>query len=87
VVATADGVVVLAEDHFFGGKSVFLDHGDGLISMYMHLSEIAVAREAVVVRGQVIGRVGATGRVSGPHLHFGFRWRGASIDPEVLLAQ
>ena len=87
VVATADGVVVLAEEHFFGGKSVFLDHGDGLISMYMHLSEIAVARESVVERGQVIGKVGATGRVSGPHLHFGFRWRGARVDPQVLLAR
>ena len=85
VLATADGIVALAEEHFFGGNSVFLDHGDGLISMCMHLSEILVEADQEVRAGQVIGRVGSTGRVTGPHLHFGFRWRGARIDPAVLL--
>ena len=83
--ATAKGTVALAEEHFFGGNSVFIDHGDGLISMYMHLSEILVAAGDPVEEGAMIGKVGATGRVSGPHLHFGFRWRGARIDPSVLV--
>ena len=83
--AVAPGTVVLAEEHFFGGNSVFIDHGDGLISMSLHLSEIFVASGNEVDSGAVIGKVGATGRVSGPHLHFGFRWRGARIDPSVLI--
>jgi len=84
--AAAPGVVGLAEEHFFGGKSVFLDHGDGLVSMYLHLSEILVEAGAEVKAGDRIGLVGATGRASGPHLHFGLRWRGARVDPAVLLA-
>jgi murein DD-endopeptidase MepM/ murein hydrolase activator NlpD len=86
VLAAAPGTVALAEEHFFGGKSVFLDHGDGLFSMYLHLSELAVEPGQQVRPGQEIGRVGSTGRVSGPHLHFGLRWRGARIDPAILLA-
>ena len=85
VLAVADALVALAEEHFFGGKTVYLDHGDGLISMSMHLSEILVANGDRVSAGQVIGEVGSTGRVSGPHLHFGLRWRGARIDPSVLI--
>ena len=85
VLATAGGEVVLAEEHFFGGKSVFIDHGDGLISMYMHLSRIDVETGAEVESGKVIGKAGSTGRVTGPHLHFGLRWRGARIDPAVLM--
>ncbi len=85
VLAVGEGTVVLAGDFFFSGKSVFLHHGDGLISMYFHLSELAVEQEAVVSRGQTIGEVGATGRATGPHLHFGIRWRGARVDPALLL--
>lgn len=85
VLAVADGRVVLAEEHFFAGKSVFVDHGDGLLSMSFHLSEIAVAQGDEVRRGQRLGAVGATGRVTGPHLHFAVRWRGARIDPALLL--
>lgn len=84
VLAVADGTVVLAADHFFSGNSVFIDHGDGLISMSFHLSKIAVREGDKVERGQTIGAVGATGRATGPHLHFGVRWRGARIDPAVL---
>lgn len=87
MLAPADGVVVLAEEQFFAGRAVYLDHGDGLISMSFHLSEIAVAEGQEVKRGQLIGRVGATGRVTGPHLHFGLRWRGARIDPAALLGE
>jgi murein DD-endopeptidase MepM/ murein hydrolase activator NlpD len=77
--------VALAGDFFFSGGSVFLDHGDGLISMYFHLQELAVEQGRDVKRGEVIGSVGQTGRATGPHLHMGLRWRGARIDPSLLL--
>ena len=86
VLAVADGMVVLADDFFFSGGSVFLDHGAGLISMYFHLRELAVEQGSEVRRGEVIGSVGQTGRATGPHLHLGLRWRGARVDPSLLLA-
>ncbi len=79
------GSVVLAEEHFFAGNSVFVDHGDGLITMYFHLDSIAVKAGQKVARGAVIGTVGSTGRSSGPHLHFGVRYRGARVNPASLL--
>jgi murein DD-endopeptidase MepM/ murein hydrolase activator NlpD len=85
VVAAADGVVALVGDHFFGGRSVFLDHGDGLITMYLHLSRVFVKEGREVRRGERVGEVGATGRATGPHLHFGVRWHGARVDPSLLL--
>jgi murein DD-endopeptidase MepM/ murein hydrolase activator NlpD len=85
VLAAAPGTVALAEEHFFGGNSVFIDHGDGLFTMSLHLSEILVKPGQEVKAGDRIGSVGATGRASGPHLHFGVRWHGARIDPAVLL--
>lgn len=83
--AAAPGTVVLAEEHFFGGKSVYLDHGGGLITIYLHLRRIDVAHGDAVERGEVLGVVGATGRVTGPHLHFGIRWHGKRVDPALLL--
>ncbi len=83
--AAADGVVALASNLFFSGNSVFLDHGDGLITMYFHLSEMEVEEGQRVERGQVIGKVGSTGRATGPHLHFGVRWHGERIDPATVL--
>lgn len=85
VLAPADGVVVLAKEHFFAGNSVYVDHGDGLLSMAFHLSRIDVKKGDVVTKGQKLGESGATGRVSGAHLHFGIRWRHARIDPKWLL--
>jgi len=85
VLAAADGRVALAGEHFFGGNSVYLFHGGGLVTVYMHLSRIEVREGAEVARGQVIGAVGATGRVTGPHLHFAVRWHGARVDPALLL--
>lgn len=82
----ADGTVVVAADHFFAGRAVFVDHGDGLVSMYFHLDTITVVEGDEVTRGDRLGTVGATGRVTGAHLHFGLRWRGARIDPEPLFA-
>jgi len=84
VLAVADGTVALTGNFFFSGNSIFIDHGDGLISMSFHLSEIDVKTGETVHRGQVIGLSGATGRVTGPHLHFGVRWHGARIDPNIL---
>jgi murein DD-endopeptidase MepM/ murein hydrolase activator NlpD len=85
VLAVANGTVVLAEDHFFAGNSVFVDHGDGLISMSFHLSRMDVRPGDDVRRGQVLGLVGATGRVTGPHLHFAIRWHGARVDAGLLI--
>ncbi len=77
--------MALTGDFFFPGRSVFLDHGDGLVTMYFHLSRVDVAQGARVRRGQTIGAVGTSGRATGPHLHFGVRWRGARVDPTMLL--
>ncbi len=87
ILAVDAGTVVLAEDHFFAGNSVFIDHGDGLISMSFHMNRIQVSRGDIVEQGQAIGTVGATGRVTGPHLHFGLRWRSKRIDPEALFGR
>jgi murein DD-endopeptidase MepM/ murein hydrolase activator NlpD len=85
IAAPSAGVVVLAEDLFFTGLTVVLDHGYGLYSVLAHLSRIAVASGAVVDRGDLVGEVGATGRVTGPHLHWGVRLNGARVDPLSLL--
>lgn len=86
VKAVADGTVVLAADHFFAGNSVYIDHGDGLVSMNFHLDSIAVKQGDTVKRGQTLGKVGSTGRATGPHLHIGLRWLGKRIDPALLFA-
>ena len=85
VKAMAAGTVVLAADQFFTGNAVFIDHGDGLVSMYFHLKSLGVKTGDTVKRGQTIGAVGGTGRATGPHLHVGLRWLGKRIDPERLL--
>jgi len=80
VLACNQGVVVLARELFFGGNTVFIDHGEGLYSMYFHLSKILVKKGEVVARGKTLGLVGATGRVTGPHLHCSIRLQGARLD-------
>ncbi len=86
VLAPADGVVVLATDHPFTleGNLVIVDHGMGLNSAFLHLSAIDVHVGERVVRGQRLGRSGATGRATGPHMHWGMKWRDARIDPLLL---
>jgi len=86
VLAVNAGRVALVADHFFAGRNVVLDHGLGLFTLYYHLSETRVAVSEAVATGQVIGAVGATGRVTGAHLHFGALLGGARVDPEALLA-
>ena len=85
ILAVAAGTVVFADEMFFEGNAVFIDHGDGLISMYFHLSDIKVHAGQEVSRGEALGREGATGRATGPHLWFGVRWHDARIDPKFLL--
>jgi murein DD-endopeptidase MepM/ murein hydrolase activator NlpD len=83
--ATASGVVALVDSFHLGGNVVYLDHGGGLVSGYLHLSRIDVAQGDAVTAGQVIGGVGATGRVTGPHLHWLVRYGGITVDPMSLL--
>ena len=83
--ASNSGMVVLVDDLFFSGKSVILDHGWGLYSMYFHLSERLVKEGDRVGRGDVLGRVGSTGRSTGPHLHWAIRMNQVRVDPLSLL--
>lgn len=85
VVAANDGRVALVDEHFFPGRLVVLDHGLGLYTLYFHLHEVKVEPGARVTRGQPIGTVGASGRATGPHLHFGVQLGGARVDPASLL--
>lgn len=85
VQAVAEGTVVLAEDQFYSGNAVYIDHGGGLISMYFHLSEIKVMAGQEVKKGDTVGLVGTTGRSTGAHLFFGVRWHNARINPQFLL--
>jgi murein DD-endopeptidase MepM/ murein hydrolase activator NlpD len=85
VVASNSGVVRLTVDHLFSGRGIFVDHGLGLYSMYFHLSDILVKDGDLVKTGQVIGKVGATGRATGPHLHWGVKVNGARVNPYALL--
>ena len=85
-VAPADGVVILAATAPFTleGKLLMIDHGAGLNSAFLHCSELLVREGEAVRQGQVIGRVGATGRATGPHLHWSLKWREARLDPILL---
>lgn len=85
VVAANTGRVALVADFFFPGRLVVLDHGLGLYTLYFHLDSVAVAEGQRVERGQTLGTVGATGRATGPHLHFGAQVGAARVDPAALL--
>lgn len=85
IYAPADGTISLADDDlYFEGAMVLLDHGQGLISMYLHMSAIAVKPGQVVRRGDKLGEVGSRGRSTGPHLCWRLKWRNRHLDPELL---
>lgn len=84
VAAINSGTVVLMENLFFGGNTLVLDHGTGLYSVYMHLSKFNSSTGETVSKGQVVGLIGSTGRATGPHLHFGVKLLGVSVNPEAL---
>jgi len=81
VKASNRGRVIFAEELFFGGNTIILDHGQGIFTVYMHLSSFSVKPEDVVSKGDIIGSVGSSGRSSGPHLHFGVKVQGISVNP------
>ena len=84
--AAARGIVALVDTFYLAGRVIYIDHGEGLVSAYFHLSRADVAAGDTVAAGQVIGRVGATGRVTGPHLHWVVRYGAISVDPLSFLA-
>ncbi|MFQ6103460.1 MAG: M23 family metallopeptidase [Candidatus Glassbacteria bacterium] len=86
VKASNDGIVAFCGQQFYSGKSVFIDHGLGVYSMYFHFDEILVKQGERVRRGQVIGTVGSTGRSTGPHLHWAFQINRARIDPLSIIS-
>jgi murein DD-endopeptidase MepM/ murein hydrolase activator NlpD len=79
------GTVLLSRNLFYEGNCVVIDHGQGLLTLYMHLSRLRVREGQHVRRGQLLGLSGATGRVTGPHLHVAVRWQGMFLDPARLL--
>ncbi len=87
VVTPAAGTVVATGNYFFNGNTVMVDHGQGLISMFCHLSQINVTKGQKLKQGELLGLVGKTGRVTGPHLHWGMSLNNARVDPQLFLAR
>lgn len=85
--ASAQGKVLAVEDYFFNGRTVFVDHGNGLITMYCHLEQIDVQAGEMVGKGQLLGLSGQTGRATGPHLHWSVVLNGVMVDPELFIRE
>ncbi len=86
VKASNSGRIVLASDLYFAGKTVIIDHGMSVFTLYCHFSKIRVTRGKLVKKGEIIGEIGATGRVTGPHLHWGVKVSGINVDPFSILS-
>lgn len=85
VKAPADGVVTIVDDYYFNGKTVFIDHGQGMVTMYCHLSSIDVKKGQTIKRGELLGKVGTTGRSTGPHLHWNVSLNDTRVDPAIFV--
>jgi len=83
--ASADGIVLLVDNFFYNGNSIFINHGQGLISAYMHMDEISVKYGQKIEQGDVIGTIGQSGRATGPHLHWSVYLNGTVVNPKLLL--
>jgi len=86
IVASESGVVKIAQEFFFNGNTIYLDHGEGVITMYAHMKGFEVGEGDFVEKGEVIGYVGTTGRSTGPHLHFGIMLNAKAVDPGIFVA-
>jgi murein DD-endopeptidase MepM/ murein hydrolase activator NlpD len=86
VSAVNSGTVILAQSLYFEGNCIVIDHGQGLLTLYLHLSEMSVKAGDHVAKGQQVGLSGGTGRATGPHLHLAVRWQGVYLNPAGLLA-
>lgn len=87
IMAPADGIIRGTGDYFFNGNTVFIDHGQGLVTMFCHLDRIDVVDGEPVVQGDIIGTVGATGRVTGPHLHLGVSLNNVRVEPRLFFPE
>ena len=87
IIAPADGKIILTGDFFFNGNSIFIDHGQGLITMYCHMDKLESSTGDKVKAGDIIGKVGSTGRATGPHLHWTVSLNNSRIEPLLFIAQ
>ncbi len=87
IIASNDGIVVLAKERYYSGGTVIIDHGEGIYTCYFHFSQLDVKVGDKITQGQILGLSGATGRITGPHLHFGIMAHGIQVDPLNFLAQ